>query len=451
MTRLSPAQLAIVEGEKLYNWQIECLEAFGRGWPVSLVAANGSGKTAKVAARAVKWFFKRHPKGQLVCTSSSFNQLRNQLWPAIGNCLPSTYHVGSSPPLTILTPEGGKGVGFATNKAGRAEGWHPKVSKDVDPVFLLIDEAKTVPDAIWTAFDRCTVSYCLVISSPGPPFGRFFDSHHSLSKFYWTRRATSMDCPHIPAWKRNRDKEIHGEDSEAYRSMHLAEFTEGGEHLLMSQKSLRAALDLQPEPCRTGETVGFWDFARGGDENVFALRRGNEVRVIDAWRETDTTQAVRRFIRKAQQEGVPAECIWADADGLGGPMVDFARDEGFRVNEFHGGQAPMDPINYANLISEVWIQGIRRIERGKINLGELDKQSFSQLTNRYLQWAKTGKKQAEPKDKMKERGVKSPDRADAILGCIMCGSHMTGAITSSDVAGAEIGSSDFSTGIVTGW
>jgi len=295
------------------------------------------------------------------------------------------------------------------------------------------------------------VSYALIISSPGPPFGRFFDSHHSLRKFYWTRRATSLDCPHIPKWKRDRDREIHGEESELFRSMHLAEFTEGGEFLLITQTALRAALNLQPQPHHAGEKVGFCDFARGGDENVFAIRWGSDVRIIDAWREKDTVQAVRRFIRLAKENTfcpIESGAIWADADGLGGPMVDQFRDQGFPVNEFHGGAAPTDRENYSNLISEVWIQGIRRIERGDIHLGELDRATFEQMSNRYLQWDVRGKKRVERKEDMRKRGVGSPDRADAVLGAIMCGSHLTGAMTSQGAADAVTGDNDFASGHV---
>ena len=217
----------------------------------------------------------------------------------------------------------------------------------------------------------------------------------------------------------------------------------------MTADALRSAIDTQPEPDRTGERVAFFDFAAGRDENCFYERSGNVVELVDAWVESDTVQAVRKFIRLAKERGLQAGQCWGDADGLGKPMVDQFADEGFRINAFHGGLAAQDPENYSNLIGEVWIQGARKIERGKIHFvtdgaGAIDPLTFKQITTRFIEWDARGKLRVEPKDKMKERGLKSPDRADAALGCIMCGSHLTGALTSSDIEQSEAGTSEFS-------
>jgi hypothetical protein len=451
--KLTPWQLAIARGRNPYGWQIETLEAFGRGYPVALVACNGSGKTTEVAGSAVEWFFEKHPQGWLVATSSSFNQLQNQTWAAIETRLPGDYEVRrAASPLKIKAPGGGEGIGFSTKEAGRAEGWHPKISPEVDPVMILIDEAKTVPDAIWTAFDRCTVAYSLIISSPGPPVGRFFECFHSLKKFYWTRRVPSTECPHIPAHKRAKDMEIHGEDSALFRSMHKAEFTMDGQFLIIDPEAFQAAILLQPNATESGgETVAFFDFARGGDENVFALRRGNKIRIVDAWKQRDTVQAVRRFINAAQEMGLQSSQCFGDADGLGGPMVDQFKDEGFPINEFHGGSKPLDSVNYSNLISEVWIQGARRIQRGDFNIGEPDPETKRQLTTRLFEWDKNGKKRVESKDAMRKRGLPSPDRADAILGAAMCGSWMSGAVSADSVLSGGHSQNQFGDGVVTGW
>lgn len=436
-----------VLGMKLYDWQKECLSALtdAERTPVSVVAANGSGKTSNLVAPAVLWFLQRYPMGQAVITSGSFRQVEKQLWPAM------RVHAESFPDWKFLRtevklPEGGFALGFSTDHAGRAEGWHPKAGAELDPVFIIVDEAKTVPNEIFEAFERCTRLFQLWVSSPGAPAGEFYESFHSNRKYFWTRSVPSTDCPHIDPQKRERDRERHGESSPLYRSMHLAEFTENVERLVLCKESLRDALEHPVPAMKAGENVAFFDFAAGRDENVFALREGNIVRIVKAWRESDTVQAVREFIRSARELGLQSSQCWGDADGLGRPMVDLMADEGFRINEFRGGMPARDSNSYANLISETWIAGARKIERGSVYLLEPDPALFKQLTNRMLEWDQHGKLRVESKQTMSKRGIKSPDRADAILGAIHCGAYLTGSLTSEVMEKINIPDSGFSSG-----
>ena len=443
---LSPAQYAVANGADLYDWQIEALEAFGQGWTTALITCNGAGKTAVVAAWSVAWFFYAYPQGKLAGTSGSFTQLQNQLWGAIKQHLPSSFNItNGSSPCTIKSKEGGVGVGFSTNDPGKAEGYHPFISKDVDPVMILVDEAKTVPEGVFTAFDRCTYSFVLYISSAGPPMGRFFECFHSLKKYYYTIQVDYTMCPHIEKQKVDRMRDQYGEDSYEFNSIMMAKFTEQGEDFIMTKMQLEDALKFQPKESTNGEKVAFFDFARGGDENTFTIREGNKIRILDCWRDRDTVQAVRKFIRIAKVNGLSSGECWGDADGLGGPMIDVFHDEGFPINEFHGGARALDE-NYMNLISEAWIQGARRIQRGDFNLGVLDVQTVEQLTNRKFEWNKAGKKKTESKDDMRKRGVTSPDRGDGIMCVMICGSHMSGAITQSTAESAEMGTSEFDSG-----
>ena len=457
---MSPLEFAVDRlGKMPYPWQAEAMEAVGLQCdglePASVVAANGSGKTSDLVAPLVLWFLDRFPKGQVIITSGSFRQIEKQLWPSMLK-YQSAFPYWSFLQTEIKTPEGGFALGFSTDQPGRAEGWHPKLSNEEDPVFIIVDEAKTVPNKIFEAFDRCTRVFQLWVSSPGSAAGEFYESFHANQKFFWTRQVTSMECPHINPAKRARDLEKHGEASALYRSMHLAEFTEDEERLIMTAPALRQAVEFQPPANPAGERVAFFDFAAGRDENVFYGRKGNVVELVDAWIEKDTVQAVRKFIRLAEENGFQAGQCWGDADGLGKPMVDQFADAGFRINSFHGGMKAQDTENYSNLIGEVWIQGARKIERGKIHFvtdgaGAMDPLTFKQITTRFIEWDKNGKLRVESKEKMSERGLKSPDRADAALGCIMCGSHLTGAITGDDADNSTSGKSSFSAGYVTGF
>lgn len=455
-TILSPSEFAYFQlgMRSIYDWQIECLEAVGMqehgGPPVSVAAANGSGKTSNLVAPVVLWFLSRFPRGQAVITSGSFRQVEKQLWPAMRR-FKSRFPAWSFLQTEIKTPEDGFALGFSTDDAGRAEGWHPKIGRDDDPVLIIVDEAKTVPDAVFEAFDRCTRLFQLWVSSPGAPRGQFFDSFHTNRSHHWVRKVTSKECPHIDPAKRARDLEKYGPDHPVYRSMHDAEFTEDTDRLVLDAMRLARALEGQPKRDEDGEVVAFCDFAAGRDENALAIRRGNHARLADAWVEKDTVQAARQFVRLFIANGLKAHQIWGDADGLGTVMIDQLAELGWRINRFHGGTPSSEPDEYANLIGEVWHVGAREIERGRIHLGQIDPVTSRQLTTRRSEWDAKGRLRVEDKEKMRKEGLKSPDRADAVLGCIACGARMSGAMLSEDVDSADVGASEFDGGIVEGF
>lgn len=437
-------------GLDLYPWQVEALESIGRGVrnglpATSLVAANGSGKTQRVIAPAILWFLWRHPRGWCPITSGSCLQVEKQLFPAL--------HAFRSHPLfrgwtfqqmEVRTPQGGHAIGFSTDSPGRAEGWHPKLAADIDPVFYVTDEAKSIPDEIFEAISRCTLSYQLLASSPGAPRGKFYRSHHEERADHHCITATSADCPHISVEKIERDRRLYGADHPVFRSMHLAEFTESSERLLLTPAALSTALRSQPPIDESGDTAAFCDFAAGGDENVLAIRRGNHTRIIHHWREKDTMQAVRRFAAMFARENLRADQIWGDADGLGTVMIDALAETGWRIQRFHGGRRPIGPGDYyANRISETWITGCREIERGRVHLGSIDPDLFRQLTTRRTEWADNGRLRIEPKDSLRASGLPSPDLADALLGAIACGPHLTGGITPDQIAATHVHANPF--------
>lgn len=412
-----------------YQWQIECMESVAMEQPTSVVAANGSGKTARLIAPLILWFLHTYPRGQCVFTSGSWMQIEKQLWTAI-RTFQDKFPQWQFMREELRTPEGGYAFGFSTDNEGRAEGHHPKIHRDIDPVFLIIDEAKTVPNGIFEAFDRCTRRFELWTSSPGAPRGQFYDSHHKNAGMYFTRKVPSTECPHIDPATRERDLAKYGSDHPWYRSKHLAEFSEDSELLLLPPDKLKTSLDNQPEPKTAGQVAAFCDFAAGRDENCLAVRRGNTARIVKAWVEKDTMQAVQQFIRLFESEKLMPSQIWGDADGLGTVMIDALAENGWRINRFHGGQASREPDEYASLIAEVWHVGCREIERGRVHLLDLDNKTFEQLSTRKSEWAANGKLRVEDKEKMRAHGLKSPDRADALLGCIVCGPSMNGQMTS---------------------
>lgn len=415
--KIDPATFATcVLGISPYNKQVRTLLAVWKGYKTCLRAANGSGKTAIVVATLCLWFLDQYPRGRCCVTSGSWTQVERQLFYNLrchaANPRFAGWHFGA---VEVRTPQGGFIIGMSAADAGRVEGWH---STKESPVMFIADEAKTIKDPIFTAIDRCTIDYRLYCSSPGMAAGQFYRCFNEERQGFFPIVMQAADCPHIPESKIRDIIKRYGKESPLTRSMVYAEFTEGDGLLCLSPSDLRRALENPPGE-RDGTPYAFFDYAAGGDEDTVGICHGNTAFVAAAFRLQDTVQARRQQVKTAKEHGVVSGNAWGDGDGLGAAMLREQREEGYYVQEFRGGMPGTDPEHYANLISEVWIEGCLRIKRGEIRLKNVDPELFRQLTTRKQQLDNKGRLRIEPKEHMRaERGLHSPDRADALLGAI---------------------------------
>ena len=113
-----------------------------------------------------------------------------------------------------------------------------------------------------------------------------------------------------------------------------------------------------------------------------------------------------------------ADEIYGDEGGLGLPMCDALAESGFSIHRVNFGGKPFDG-RYQNRGSEMWHTAARTIANKEVRLID-DQKLQQQLVTRRVEVSRTGKLGLEAKDKMKSRGLASPDRADAVLGAIAC-------------------------------
>lgn len=413
----SPVGFAVgVLGLKLYPWQEAVLWDMDRPGSVALKAANGSGKTACIAAPLALWHATVFPGSLTICTAGVYRQVSEQLFPAIRS------HAQRFPgwSFTANTVEGTNGsriLGFSTDEPGKFEGWHN------DNLLVIVDEAKTVPDPIFEAIARCQPKRLLVMSSPGGPNGFFYECFGTRRKFYRTHSVAASECPHIsPAWIAEQIDKF-GESHPLVRSMVFAEFMTGGEDGAVVPLSWVERCIANPPAFVDAPPKAFCDFAAGGDENVLSVLRGNRVTIAGAWRERDTMKAVGRFIQLFSEHRLQRHQVYADAGGLGIVMCDRMAEVGWNVHRVNNGSAPgwspMGDANeiYANRGAQTWYEGARLIERREVILPN-DPVLVAQLTTRKGWPDSRGRLCLEPKETMRARGLPSPDRADAVLGAI---------------------------------
>lgn len=401
-------------GFDLYAWQKRALAHIQAGHPAAIVACNGAGKTSTVLSPAALWCLHTWPLARIVVTSASHSQLEKQFFAEL--CRYQNHPLFRSWKFLaseVQSPAGGYIMGISVDHPGRAEGYH---QREDSPVMILVDEAKSVDDLVFAAFDKCTPTFKCYASSAGAAVGTFYACFTGRRDFWVQVVVKSSDCDHIPKESVERDRQMMGEHSDDFRSKHLAEFCGDDGRSCIRAEDVRLAIDDPPD-YQEGPSAYYIDWAAtaDGDEIVIANWTGNRGQIVEAFRSTPV-QAVRRVAAFLKARNIFH--VYADGGGVGIPMNDQlweASGKLVTVRAVNNGSPASDPEAYANLAAEQWCEFSRELEHRKATLPN-DGELVKQLTGRRRTYDERNRVKLESKATMRARGLLSPDRADAIIG-----------------------------------
>jgi len=162
------------------------------------------------------------------------------------------------------------------------------------------------------------------------------------------------------------------------------------------------------EPCEFGVDVA----REGGDENAVACRWGNRVNVI-------YTSSFQKTMKTAGEIAVlidrdkPSK-VRVDTVGVGGGVHDRLEEQEYPVEEFKAGSKPGDPEKYFNLKAEVYWKFRELLEKGLVDIDN-DPKLIAQFAAVQYDVQSDKRIKIWSKDKMKGKGLKSPDRAEAVI------------------------------------
>lgn len=161
---------------------------------------------------------------------------------------------------------------------------------------------------------------------------------------------------------------------------------------------------------------------RDGDESVIKARMGDDARSWPAKRFSglDTVQLVGQIITTVNEfRGLGVRCagIFIDAGGIGAGVYDQLHHLGYNAIAVQFGASASDIRAYRRLGDEMWGK-MRDALQTRLCLpyagvGEAD-DLRTQLTQREFGYMDGGQIHLESKREMKERGIQSPDIADAL-------------------------------------
>jgi hypothetical protein len=179
---------------------------------------------------------------------------------------------------------------------------------------------------------------------------------------------------------------------------------------------IKAALVAKARRARDVEAVGpkvmAVDPAEYGDDSTSVMvRTGRVARRVGKWNGLGTMETVGRVGILADKE--KPSCIFVDATGVGTGVADRLKEQGYPVVRVHFGESPRDVDRYVLCRDEMWGEMSDWLEDGPVSIDD-DDDLAAQLTSVQYGYDSKRRKKLESKEKMKDRGLSSPDDADAL-------------------------------------
>lgn len=414
------------------HWQAQALQDLAQHPKVSIRSGQGVGKTGMEAC-ALLWFLTCFPFPKVIATAPTRQQLHDVLWAEISKCQ------SKSPLLkkilkwtkTKIYMKNYEERWFATartaTKAENMQGFHE------DYMLFIVDEASGVADPIMEAILGTlsgTNNKLLLCGNPTRTTGVFYDSHHGDRSLYKSYKVSSRDSSRTN--KENIEALIkkYGAESNVVRVRIDGEFPLAEDDVFIPLSLVEQAAIAEFEDHQTYSIHLGVDVARfGDDETVIASKVNQRVLplLVKHGQDLMGTAGDTLFICNQLREKYKYNgkvYVKIDDTGLGGGVTD-------RLGEIKREQQ-LDwliiiPINfsqsiqnqyYADITTYTWGMIKELMESSEISIPN-ENDLIAQLSVRRFYMTSGGKLKLESKKEMKKRGIKSPDRADALaLACL---------------------------------
>lgn len=223
------------------------------------------------------------------------------------------------------------------------------------------------------------------------------------------------DNPHCPEEMKYLAEKCKADNPDDYEHIWLGAPVNQGSTKLIAVKDVMKAFEQKMTSSTSPLVVGV-DIARfGDDKTVLCFRRGRYCFDLKEYSALDTV-ALANLLTKVIKESNPAR-VFLDLGNNGAGVYDILIDRGYgkTVRGVNFGARAINDDRYANKRAEMWDSANQWLKSELpvqlVNNDEL----LDDLCSVNKQYDSKGRLQLEPKEKVKERIGRSPDKADAFV------------------------------------
>lgn len=404
------------------GWQLEALRALARGHTrLAIRSGHGVGKTA-LAAWVMCWFANTRAPFKVAVTAPTAPQLFDALWPELlkwfGKLPPAwrTLWDITADHITLKAdPEC-----FITARTSRPEQPEAMAGLHSDHILLVGDEASGIAEPVFEAAGGSMSSpgaITLLIGNPTRSSGFFWRCHMMERDRWFTLRVSSADSRRVDPGYVQEVADRYGIDSNAYRVRVLGEFPVADSDTVIAASLVDDAMTRDVALDITAPAIWGVDVARfGTDASVLIKRQGSVVPEMPRrWRNVDTMQLAGAIKAEYDASGAyrPA-LIVIDVIGIGAGVVDRLHEQNLPILGVNVAEVPSTTGRFARLRDELWVRCREWLETRSVRLPRDDQLRDDLAAPRYS-FRSDGRLEVESKNKMRTRGLASPDSADALI------------------------------------
>ena len=433
---------------KTWDIQEQILQSVAKNLLTAVKACNASSKTF-TAAEATLWWLSRYKDGKVITTAPTDTQVRKLLWGEIHKAITrGRLEFPSMNQKELSLGPDNYAIGRSTNEGVRFHGFHGRV-------LIIFDEAPGIKPEIWDALEGIRAGgkvHVLALGNPIVPSGHFYDIFTNGRGQWKTFSISALDTPNFEGinicdYHMEKDMKaqcnkkcllalsdddlsrakypylitrafakerylIWGPKHPFFEARILGQFPKQSEDALISLADLEDAKNREPRKQKDqAVSIGIDVAGPGESETVVYVRCGPNIIAARAWTKRDPRGDVIAYIK--QWEG-RIKVINVDSVGIGHYFTEDLKDTDLPVKFINVGVPSGEPEDYANLKALAYWALRERFQSGDV-CGLIDELTISQLASIRYGYNKRGILQIESKDEARRRGVKSPDRAEAVM------------------------------------
>jgi phage terminase large subunit len=446
-----------VLGANLWGREVEILRSIQHHRRTAIKACHGVGKTFTLA-HAVLWWLARYDDGIVLTTAPTKRQVETQLWSEIHRVAARFERSFPEINLTQLKFRGEHNfaLGLSTNRADNFQGHHGK------NLLIIADEAPGLESGIWDAIAGTMAGgkvHVVMAGNPILPAGAFFDAFGRGRELWNCISVDAFDSPNLAGISLEQLLEMdpseggpldqnpvsylvtrrwvydqykvwwHGDErsSPNWMSRVRGQFPDQAQNALIKLAWLERALErasTNPVEDDAPSLIAGVDVGGGEAETVVYLCASkpgqHKIIKMGAWRSKDDRGEVVRFLAPYREH---LTSVRVDDIGIGRNFGLHLRDERFPV-ELVNVSLPCrgrpewgenDPgKRFVNLKAQFYKTLADAFEHDQIE-GLTDDETIGQLADIKYEYDSHGRMKIEPKEKARQRGVRSSDRAEALM------------------------------------